>query len=221
MFDYQAGEKYKLTLIMVGAAGVMAGAFFTLLLSPPGEAPQQKPHGRGARGGAGGGAPATDAVLDSSQRHHRGMRDQGAGGPGPQSGGPSAAPAEQADKAESRDLVANLLPIIFDFNSVSANRSQEQAMASMTPECATLYRQNVWTAEVAQGVAGASMTSTFTPSMCEAYTSTADGSVVIKVEGEQVLNVQGQQRPKHVSMEYLVKKTPQGLKICGISESGS
>ncbi len=33
MFDYQAGEKYKLTLIMVAIAGLMAGAFFTILFS--------------------------------------------------------------------------------------------------------------------------------------------------------------------------------------------
>jgi hypothetical protein len=40
MFDYQAGEKYKLTLIMVGIAGLMAGIFFTMLLMPT-PAPQR------------------------------------------------------------------------------------------------------------------------------------------------------------------------------------
>lgn len=34
MFDYQAGEKYKLTLIMVGFAGLMAGMLFTMLVMP-------------------------------------------------------------------------------------------------------------------------------------------------------------------------------------------
>src|SRR5215472_13172073 len=34
MFDYQAGEKYKLTLIMVGISGMLAGIFVTLLLMP-------------------------------------------------------------------------------------------------------------------------------------------------------------------------------------------
>ncbi len=42
MFDYQAGEKYKLTLIMVAIAGVMAGMFFTVLLMPTPEAPQAR-----------------------------------------------------------------------------------------------------------------------------------------------------------------------------------
>src|SRR6202021_3110938 len=39
MFDYQAGEKYKITLIMVALAGLMAGAFFTILLSSSGTEP--------------------------------------------------------------------------------------------------------------------------------------------------------------------------------------
>ena len=44
MFDYQAGEKYKLTLIMVALAGMMAGAFFTILLSAGPEPARVRPH---------------------------------------------------------------------------------------------------------------------------------------------------------------------------------
>ena len=213
MFDYQAGEKYKLTLIMVGAAGVMAGAFFTLLLSPPAEAPHKDKRASKI---------ANDPDMNGAPRmpHGHGMRDNGVprypdGTPMPQ-----APPAAQVDKNEAATMVQNMLPLTWDFNSTSANRSQEMAMAYMTPECANNYRQYVWTPQIAEGVAGAAMTSTFTPTVCQPLTSTEDGSVVIKVEGEQVLVVQGQQRPKHISMEYLVKKTAQGLKVCGVSESG-
>src|SRR6202035_3893413 len=47
MFDYQAGEKFKLTLIMVGFAGLMAGMLFTMLLMPtPDATPRHRPHQR-------------------------------------------------------------------------------------------------------------------------------------------------------------------------------
>lgn len=44
MFDYQAGERQKMTLIMTALAGMIAGVFFTLLLAPPQEAPQKAKH---------------------------------------------------------------------------------------------------------------------------------------------------------------------------------
>ena len=95
-------------------------------------------------------------------------------------------------------------------------------MSYMTADCAQNYRQSVWTPDIAQKVAGAGMTSSFTPTRCEAITTTEDGSVVVKVEGEQILNLQGQPpRNDHKSMEYLIKKTPSGLKVSGISESGN
>jgi hypothetical protein len=212
MFDYQAGEKYKLTLIMVAVAGAMAGAFFTLLLSPAPEAP--KPHRRGGGRAAnfeGGGASSLRSVGGG-----RGMRDNGV------PPAPDTPPPESIDKGAAQSLVQGILPLTWDFSSSTANQSQERAMSFMTQDCAQNYRLNVWTPEIAQGVTGAGMTSSFTPTSCQAITATDDGSVVVKVQGEQILNLQGQEpRHKPVTMEYLVKKTPQGLKISGISESGN
>ena len=45
MFDYQAGEKYKLTLVMTGVTGVVIGAALTILLSAPTEAPHKSTRG--------------------------------------------------------------------------------------------------------------------------------------------------------------------------------
>jgi len=212
MFDYQAGEKQKLLLIMTAVSGVVAGAFFTLLLSPPGEAPQRPTRGgprrppNMERGGAG------TAPL----RSVGGMRDNGVQANQPPAG-------EEVDKGAAQSMVQGALQYMWDFNSTTANQSQEQAMALMTADCAQNYRLNVWTPEIAQKVGAAGMTSSFTPQSCEAITSTPDGSVVVKVQGQQILNLQGQApQPKMVMMEYLVKRTPSGqLKICGISESGN
>jgi len=213
MFDYQAGEKYKLTLIITALAGLIAGVFFTLLLSTTSE-PAHKPQ----RGGRGAGVPGRPANYEG--RSSAPLRSVG-GGMQPSSEVPQAPAADFVDKGQAQSLVQSVLPLIWDFSSTTANQSQERAMTYMTSECAQNYRQNVWTAEVSQQVTGAGMTSSFSPRACDFVTNTDDGSVVIKVEGEQVLNLQGQPpRTKPVTMEYLVKKTPGGLKISGISESG-
>ncbi|MBS1990987.1 MAG: hypothetical protein JSS83_10745 [Cyanobacteria bacterium SZAS LIN-3] len=207
MFDYQAGEKQKLLLIMTAVSGVIAGSFFTLLLSSPGEAPRAPQRGGRMRSGeTGGGGPPLRSVSG------RGMRDNGV---------PPAPPVEEVDRGAAQSMVQGTLPLMWDFNSATANQSQEQAMTFMTQDCAQNYRLNVWTPEIAKSVGAAGMTSSFTPQMCQAITSEADGSVVVKVQGQQVLNLQGQPpKLKQVQMEYLVKRTPSGLKICGISESG-
>jgi len=216
MFDYQAGEKQKLLLIMTAVSGVVAGAFFTLLLAPPGEAPQKPTRGGGSRRlqnmerGAAQSAVPLRAI-------NGGMRDGGA-----QANQPPAAVSE-VDKGAAQSMVQGALKYMWDFNSSTSNQSQQQAMAQMTADCAQNYRLNVWTPEIAQKVAAAGMTSSFTPLSCEAITSEADGSVVVKVQGQQILNLQGQPpQQKQVLMEYLVRRTPSGeLKICGISESGN
>jgi len=206
MFDYQAGEKYKLTLIMVAVTGIIVGAALTLFVSAPGEAPPQR-RGHGGR-------------PSNYEGRGAGLRSAGAGRGAMES--PPPPQVEQVDKGAAQALVQGFLPLTWDFNSTTASRSQEQAMNMMTPDCAQNYKLNVWTADIAQAVTGAGMTSSFQPSSCQAITTDVDGSVVVKVEGEQILNLQGQPpKPKHVIMEYLVKKTPGGLKVSGISESGN
>ena len=97
MFDYQAGEKYKLTLIMVGFAGLMAGMFFTMLLMPT---PEPQSHQRQApkwasnpdvTGGRGG--PHMPAPIGSAQAAARGMQGDGdaAAAAAAARGGPAAA----------------------------------------------------------------------------------------------------------------------------------
>jgi len=214
MFDYQAGEKQKLLLIMTAVSGVIAGAFFTLLLSPPAEAPQKQSRGGGSRRMQNM-ERGTAQSLVPLRSINGGMRDNGT-----QANQPPAADMVEGGAAQS--MVQGLLQYMWDFNSSTANQSQEQAIANMTPECAQVYRLNVWTPEIAQKVAAAGMTSSFTPQSCQFVTNNPDGTAVVKIQGQQILVLQGQPTPpKMVIMEYLVKRTPSGLKICGISESGN
>jgi hypothetical protein len=209
MFDYQAGEKYKLTLVMVGVTGIIVGASLTLFLATPSGPPPRASHGSRR--------PANYEARGSGSLRSAGGRVSHDGG-GPDDAAPP--PVDVVDKGAAQSFVQGFLNLTWDFNSTTSGQSQERAMTFMTPDCAQNYKVNIWTPEMAQTVAGAGMTSSFTTVSCQAITSTDDGSVVVKVVGDQTLNLQGQApKQQHKIMEYLVKKTPQGLKISGISES--
>jgi hypothetical protein len=210
MFDYQAGEKFKLTLIMVGLAGVMAGMFFTLLLVPtpePQQARRQRPHSGWenpeANGGRGG----------PSQQ---GSAPQTAAAPPPAPTAPNA-----ADPNTALSLIQEWLTYAWDLSAGSAKNSQARAMMYMTPDCANAYRQNVFTPEIAQQIEQSGVKSSFRMDRIYAGGNNPDGSVVVFVEGEQVLSVPSKgSKTRSVKLEYMVKKTSDGLRISGISEGG-
>jgi hypothetical protein len=204
MFDYQAGEKYKITLIMVALAGLMAGAFFTILLSSTSE-PAKTSRPRAAymddpdiTGNRTAGAAASTYTNQSQMN-----------------------PASIADPMNSLNLVQDWLPLAWDLSAGTASESQEKAIEYMTEECANAYRQNVWTPEVAQQIDASGIKSSFSANRVAAGNNQADGSVVITVEGKQVLNIPNKgAKTRSVKLEYLVKNTPDGLRIAGISEGG-
>jgi hypothetical protein len=203
MFDYHAGEKFKLTLVMVAVAGVMAGMFFTLLLMPTPE-PQSyraRPHA---------------AWMDNPDVTGRASQPQA-----PVAAAPKAVDPNMADPDTALNLVQQWLPLAWDLSAGSAKASQEKAIMYMTAECANAYRQNIWTPDIAQQIEQSGVKSTFRTDKLVAGGNQADGSVVIFVEGEQVLSVPSKgSKARPVKLEYLVKKTADGLRIAGISEGG-
>jgi hypothetical protein len=225
MFDYQAGEKYKMTLLMVGFAGVMAGMLFTMLFMPQNAEPPkraQRPawmNDPDTNGGRGAGAHAPG--------RHGGPRgsDDGKGQEAAGQQMPAAAQiaaAQVADPQAAATLLAEWLPVAWDLNAGSAAKSQEQAIQYMTPECATAYRQNVWNPDMQKRVQESGLQTSFTVSKVLPGQPQSDGSVVILVEGTQVLTVPGKgSREQPVKYEYLVKQTAEGLRIAGISEGGA
>jgi hypothetical protein len=230
MFDYQAGEKFKLTLIMVGFAGLMAGMLFTMILMPSSEPPSHRKGTAQADQGAKGeaGRRASGNAYSSAQRaaaHNAnpGMVD-GQGAP-PQAAAVAVPPpvqGPQTDPTVATTFLEQWLPVAWDLSAGTAKNSQEKAILYMTPECATAYRQNIWTNDLSKQIEDSGLQSTFSPRKVAASQTQADGSVVIFVEGDQVLQVPGkgsQSRP--VRLEYLVKTTSDGLRIAGISEGGA
>ena len=209
MFDYQAGEKQKLTLIMVGFAGLMAGMLFTLVLMPQQESPHRKKHHSVNWSTQ---AEATGAGSSARRSVGSGQQQQAAA-PDPT--------VTMVSAADAQNLVQSWLPLAWDLSAGSARGSQEKAIMYMTPDCAAAYKQNVWTPDVAKTIEDAGLQSTFTLEKITPGQPQSDGSIVVFVEGTQVMSVPGkgtQQKPKR--LEYLIKSTQEGLRVAGISDAG-
>ena len=144
--------------------------------------------------------------------------------------GPGMAQAQQpqmqqnfvpVDQAASLNLIQNWLPLAWDMSATSARSSQEKAMQYMTPECAVAYRQSVWSDDIAKQIESSGLQSSFQPSSVRSGGIQADGSMLIYVDGQQVLTVPGKgDRVRAVKLEYLIKQTAAGIRIAGISETG-
>ncbi len=207
MFDYQAGEKYKLTLIMVAIAGALAGVFFTILLIPT-DAPQQK-HRQSAK-----------YLSDPDITGFRGSGQPGAAS----ASAPFGAQTSQVmpvDPLQAKQLIDAWLPLAWDLSAGSARQSQEKALAYMTPDCASSYKQNIWTDAVANQIEQAGVQSTFSVNTVDVGGLQADGSIVVTVQGRQSLGISGKNgKSRDVKVEYLIKQLPEGLRIAGVSEVG-
>jgi len=211
MFDYQAGEKFKLTLIMTGVAGLMAGMFFTFLLMPA-PAPQQHARQRPAwmnDPDAGGGRSARSIAPTSY------------GNPSEAATAQSVPDPTVVDPNTAQVLIQQFLPFAWDLSAHSAQTSQERAILYMTPECASAYRANIWTPTIAQQIQNSSIQSKFTASKVYLGQAQQEGTVVVCVEGQQVLSVPNQgSKVRPIKVQYTVTRTHQGLRIGSISEAG-
>jgi hypothetical protein len=207
MFDYQAGERYKLTLIMVGLAGLMAGMFFAVLLMPTPEPTRRRP------------VPAY--MRDPDITGKRAAGNPGAPGAA-QAMAPQAAPGSLTDPVAAKALVERWLPLAWDLSAGSAKGNQELAMQYMTADCAAAYQRNIWTPDLAKQIDESGLQSAFRPDRVAVGEPLTDGSVVVYVDGTQTLTVPGKgSTARQVKLEYMVKMTAdQMLRIAGISEGG-
>lgn len=225
MFDYQAGEKFKLTLIMVGFAGLMAGMFFTMLVMPT---PETTPHAKARPKWA----DNPDITGRVGKRGHRaidgGSAAPPADGPGAaQAAEPGAAQAAASayapvDTAAGMNLMESWLKYAWDMSAQTARQSQTTAMQYMTPDCAAAYKQNVWNDGLAKQIEESGLQSTFMRTSVKSGPQQPDGSLIVYVDGQQVLQVPGgEQKVRPVRVEYMLKQTTDGIRIAGISEVGS
>jgi hypothetical protein len=206
MFDYQAGEKFKLTLIMTGIAGLMAGMFFTFLFMPA-PAPQQHTRQRQAWMSN----PDVTGVPNMPVTTY---------GSAAAPNSPSIPDPNIVDPNMAQTLIQQFLPFAWDLSASSAQASQERAILYMTPECASAYRTNIWTSTIAHQIHESSIQSRFTANKVYLGPSQGDGTVTVCVEGQQVLSVPNQApKTRTIKVQYQIRHTAEGLRIGSISES--
>jgi len=204
MFDYQAGEKYRLTLIMVAAVGFLAGIFLTILLMPT-PAPERKATYQ---------KWMSDPDVSGGQSPLRGGSNRMV------EGAPVSSSSSSTDAEQAKSMVMAWLPLAWDLSASTARISQEKAIAFMTPDVAETYRKNVWSPELAAQIEGSGVKSSFKADRVFAGGS-HEGAIVVFVDGTQTLVIPGKgQTARPVKLEYMVKNTPDGMKIVGISEGG-
>ncbi len=196
-----------MTLVTVGIAGVMAGAALTLFLSPQSSGPPAKNRPRQRAD--------TDPDVTGQARPPGGRYlNQGEA--------PGAPPPNAADMVPpnaATEIVKGFLPLAWDFSSDTAQNSQSSAMNLMTPECAQNYQTSVWSPEVAAGIIGSGIKSSFQHSMVAAGQNQQDGSIEVTVRGMLQLTLPGQPpTSKPCNYVYRVQKVNGQLKIVGISD---
>jgi hypothetical protein len=207
----------RFKLIMVAFAGLMTGLLFTTLIKrQPDSLPEssQRPVCANVADASGG--------WGSKKRAQTAYEIAQSGAVVIAGGGASQQPQAQVELTEPNTalaLIEQWLPVVWDLSAATAQGSQEKAMAYMTPECATAYRQSVWTADMAKTIQDSGLQSSFTAKKVSAGENRADGSVVVFVDGEQTLKIAGKKdRTRPVKMEYLVRKFLKGLRVAGINE---
>ena len=189
---------------MVGLAGVMAGVFFTVLLCPAPEPAMS--HRR----------PLPPYMRNGDVT---GRRDDMAFAPGAAQA--AMTPVVKTDPTVARSLIEQWLPLAWDLSAGTAKASQEKAIAYMTSDCASAYRQNIWTEDLSHQIDDSGIKSTFVVHSISQGEDQADGSVVVTVEGTQTLAVPGKgSSERMVKLEYMVRQTDEGMRIAGISEGG-
>lgn len=217
MFDYQAGEKYKITLIMVAIAGMMGGIFFTVLLMPTPDAGAAHNRKRG---------PVTRAMTDPDVTGYRApspeMQQGGSGAVNPQAlTGAGPTNYNPVSPLDATNMVSEFSHYAFDLNAHSARQSQERAIQQfMTPDCAQAYRQNIWKEETAQQVEQSGLQSEFHVDGISPGNLLGDGSIEVDLLGKQSLGVGANRKTRDVKVRYLIKNLPDGPKIAGIQELG-
>ena len=75
--------------------------------------------------------------------------------------------------------------------------------------------------DLAKQIDESGLQSNFAPQSVSVSQAQADGTVIVFVDGTQTLSVAGKGgSSRFVKLEYMIRQTPDGLRICGISEGG-
>lgn len=114
------------------------------------------------------------------------------------------------------DFVKWWLSGAMDLNAATAQKSHADAIAWMTADCVPAFQANFWPPELAEGISSGRVTASFTPTAVQAVAVNPDGSVVVTVAGNLMMQ-QGPRPALHqFAADFLVRKDQDGLRVAGV-----
>lgn len=116
----------------------------------------------------------------------------------------------------ARDFVSYWLAKAMDYNAATANPSHQEAMSWMTPEAAGNFQNMFWTPQISESVSNGRLVAAFQPTSVQAQAVNPDGSVVIGVAGQMVVQTGAQPTVQQFSGSFLVRQDKDGLRVAGL-----
>ena len=169
-------------------------------------------------GGFGGGSG--DRVVPSARQQKDGMRETEAqhGQDDSQAQKPAAAaPQNKATAAAltpnlAKDFISWWIGLAMDYNAHTAASNHQSDFNWMTPEASQAFQAAFWTPEISNSIVAGTLHGSFTPTAINPVAANPDGSVVVQVQGNLVL----QRSMQHVNADFLVRREANGLRVSGI-----
>lgn len=132
-----------------------------------------------------------------------------------------AAPAkpavqEKLEPALAAQFVGWWIGDAMDFNPQTVIKKRQQAMTWIAPAVAQDYQMAFWPPEIADGICSGRIRGSFTPTSVQAVASNPDGTIVVNVTGNLLLQQGPRPAMQVLSTDYLVKRDASGLRIAGL-----
>lgn len=103
-----------------------------------------------------------------------------------------------------------------DFNPQTAAQNRQEALQWVAPEVQASYTQAFWSPESADAILTGRVRGSFTPTSVNPIAANPDGSIVVNVTGQLMLQQGPRPSVQNLSTDYLVKRETGGLRIGGL-----
>jgi len=116
----------------------------------------------------------------------------------------------------ANDFVSWWIGKAMDFNPQTAAQNRQEAVQWVVPQVQPSYTQAFWTPETADAILTGRIRGSFTPTAVTPIAANPDGSVVVNVTGQLMLQQGPRPSVQNLSTDYLVKRDSGGLRIGGL-----
>lgn len=228
LFEKIIHDKILMALIAIGIAGIF---FSGANHSEKSESVQSKRLGRssadqpavpGAQGQEGDGPIQGQAAGQAAGQAPQAGQPAGQAGQGQATGqvqgaagaGQAAAAPQPLTPELALQFVRWWLTQSMDYRMDTAAASHKTAALWTLPDANNAFEQLYWGDHIKQGIASGQIVGAFQPVSVTPVATNPDGSVVVTAVGTLMIQQSGQQPAgQQLTMDFLVKQTPDGLRI--------